>query len=74
MSTKDDIRYIKNESKLWNANLKPSIERVIYRVTPVVKCLGWVDLDLGSFPGWWAANVATFCQIRMVEYPKYNST
>ena len=24
--------------------------------------LGWVDLDLGSYPGWWAASVATYCQ------------
>ena len=22
--------------------------------------LGWVDFDLGSSPGWWAATVATF--------------
>ena len=36
--------------------------------------LGWVDLDLGSSPGWWAAFVATYCQSRMVEHPKSNST
>ena len=31
--------------------------------------LGWVDLDLGSSPGWWAASVATYCPSRMVEHP-----
>ena len=36
--------------------------------------LGWVDLDLGSSPGWWAASVATYCPNRMVEHPKSNST
>ena len=28
--------------------------------------LGWYDLDLGSFPGWWAATVAAYCPSRMV--------
>ena len=28
---------------------------VYYRVTLVVKYLGWVDLDAGSSFGWWAA-------------------
>ena len=36
--------------------------------------LGWVDLDLVSSPGWWAASVATYCPSRMVEHPKSNST
>ena len=27
---------------------------------------GFVDLDLGSSPGWWAATVATYCPSRMV--------
>ena len=36
--------------------------------------LGWVDLDFGSSPGWWAATVATYCPIRMVEHPKSKST
>ena len=31
----------------------------VYRVTLVVEYLGWVDLDLGSSPGWWATTVAT---------------
>ena len=26
--------------------------------------LGWVDLDLGSSTGWWAATVATYCPSR----------
>ena len=40
----------------------------------MVANLGWVDLDLGSFPGWWAATVATYCPSRMVEHPKSKST
>ena len=44
------------------------------RVTQVVEYLGWVDLDLGSSPGWWAATVATYCPSRMVEHPKSKST
>ena len=36
--------------------------------------LGWVDLDLGSSLGWWAATVATYCPSRMVEHPKCKST
>ena len=36
--------------------------------------LGWVDLDLGSSPGWWAASVATYCPSRMVEHSKSKST
>ena len=35
---------------------------------------GFVDLDLGSSPGWWAATLATYCPSRMVEHPKYMST
>ena len=31
----------------------------VYRVTLVVEYLGWVDLDLGSSPGWRADTVAT---------------
>ena len=34
----------------------------------------FVDLDLGSSPGWWAATVATYCPSRMVELPKSKST
>ena len=36
--------------------------------------LGWVDLDLGSSPCWWAAPVATYCPRRMMEHPKSKST
>ena len=32
-----------------------------YRVTMVVVHLGWVDQDLGSSLGWWAATAATYC-------------
>ena len=46
----------------------------MYRVTLVVEYLGWVDLDLGSPPGWWATTVATYCPSRMVENPKSMST
>ena len=40
----------------------------------VVWQLGWVDLDLGSSPSWWAATVATYYLSRMVEHPKSKST
>ena len=40
----------------------------------MVEYLGWVDFDLGSSPGWWAATVATYCPSRMVEHPKSKST
>ena len=40
----------------------------MYRVTLVVEYLGWVDLDLGSSRGWWAATVSTYCPSRMVEH------
>ena len=47
-----------------------------YRGTLVVEYLlpSFVDLDLGSSPGWWAATVATYCPSRMVEHPKSKST
>ena len=48
--------------------------RKLYIVTLVVEYLGWVDLDLGSSIGWWAATVATYCPSRMVEHPKSKST
>ena len=35
---------------------------------------GFVDLDLGSSPGWWAATVASYCPSRMVEHPTSKST
>ena len=45
-------------------------QEVRYRVRHLPGYLGWVDLDLGSSPGWWAATVATYCPSRMVEHPK----
>ena len=33
--------------------------------------LDWVDLDLGSSPGWWAATVATYCPSRLGNSPNY---
>ena len=47
---------------------------VIYRVTLVVVHLGWVDIDLGSSPGWWAVTVATDCLSRMMEHLRSKST
>ena len=47
---------------------------IVYRVTHLVVNLGWIDLDLGSSPGWWAATVATYCPSRVVEHPKSKST
>ena len=46
----------------------------MYRVSHLLAELGWVDLNLGSSPGWWAAPVDTFCPSRMVEHPKSKST
>ena len=41
---------------------------------PCPRRLGFVDLDLGSSPGCWAATVATYCPSRMVEHSKSKST
>ena len=45
-----------------------------YRVGHLLADLGWVDLDFGSSPGWWAATVATYCPGRMMEHSKSKST
>ena len=45
-----------------------------YRVRHLPGYLGWVDLDLVSSPGWWAATAATYCPSRMVEHSKSKST
>ena len=37
------------------------------------RTVGWVDSELGSSPGWWAATVATYCPSRMVEHSKSKS-
>ena len=42
-----------------------------YRVTLVVKCLGWVDLDLGSSPGLWATAVATYCPTKVLGHQNH---
>ena len=42
----------------------------MYRVSHHVSDLGWVDLDLGSSPGWWAAIVASYCPSGVVEQPR----
>ena len=53
----------------------------MYRVTLVVKYLGWVDLNLGSSLSWWATTAAIYCPSWMVELsiskstqPKYFTT
>ena len=46
----------------------------MYRVSHVHLDLGWVDLDLGSSPGWCAPSVATYYPCRVVEHPKSKST
>ena len=50
------------------------LSKVKYRVTLVIEYLSWVDLDLESCPGWWAAAVVTYCPSRMVEHHKSKST
>ena len=45
-----------------------------YRVSHLVADLGWIDLDLGSSLGWWAATAATYCPGRVVEHHKCKST
>ena len=44
---------------------------LLYSVTLVVwHKEGFVDIDLGSSPVWWAATVATYCPSRPGELPK----
>ena len=45
-------------------------QQLQYRAFHFLVDLGWVDLDLGSSPGWWAATVATYCPSRVVEHTK----
>ena len=45
-----------------------------YRVTLVVGYPGWVDFNLESSAGWWAATVVTYCPSRVVEHPKSKLT
>ena len=56
-----------------------TIPEVLENTRPFLSVLqgdsgGWVDLDFGSSPGWWAAIVATYCPSREVEYAKSKST
>ena len=46
----------------------------LYRVIDTIRYMGWVDSELGSSPGWWAATVATYCPSKQVQHPKYKST
>ena len=60
--------------RLWSSGqVAPNVKQK-YRVTKVVADLGWVDLDLISSPGMWAATVATYCPNQMVQHPKSKST
>ena len=52
----------------------PSPVHKMYTGWLVVEYFGWVGLDLGSSPDWWAATVATYCPSRMVEHSKSKST
>ena len=52
----------------------PELDDREYRVSHHVLDLGWVDLDLGSSPGWWAAIVASYGPSRLVEHTKSKST
>ena len=45
-----------------------------YRVGQTIVHLGWVDLDLVSSLGWWAATVATYCPSMVMEQIKAKST
>ena len=40
-----------------------------YRASHVLVDLGWIDLDLGSSPGWWAAFVPSCTQARWWNMP-----
>ena len=49
-------RRLRQEGILELCRFDPELYRV---AIPAVVHLGWVDLNLGSFHGWWAATVAT---------------
>ena len=51
----------RNLGKVFFYSRKGSIA---YRVSHLVADLGWVYLDLGSSPGWWAATVANYLLLR----------
>ena len=45
-----------------------------YRVFHLVMALGWVDFEMDSSPGGWAATVDIYCPSRTVKPPKSEST
>ena len=67
------VRLARAESTRANSSQVPT-QVILYRVTLVVGYLGWVDFNLESSAGWWAATVVTYCPSRMVEHPKSKST
>ena len=57
-----------------SSNLSSQYKRQLVQGDSGARVPRFVDLDLESFPGWWAAIVATYCPSRMVEHPKSKST
>ena len=66
--------YIMGKKDEKVANLENATHFKVYRASHVLVDLGWVYLDLGSSPGWWATTVASYCPSRVVEHPKSKST
>ena len=54
--------------------IEESLQLTLVQRDPGGLAQGFVDLDLGSSPSWWAATVVTYCPSRMVEHPKSKST
>ena len=59
---------------IWKRTFTALIIPQHYSEFHLLANLGWVDLDLGSSPGWWAGTVASYFPSRMVELPKSKST
>ena len=55
-------------------HIRTVIVAKLYRYRRLPGYLGWVDLNLWTSPGWFAATVATYCPNRSVEHPKSKST
>ena len=69
------VRCITVNIVVWYASiLRLDARTVNIQRDPGGLAQGFVDLDLRSSPGWWAATVATYCPSRMVEHPKSKST
>ena len=47
---------------------------LLYRVIHTIRYMGWLDIELVGYPGWWATIVATYCPSRLVQHPKSMST